>query len=224
MTATSPGPRVELSPTTGEPVAVVARRNRLGLWLCIVSDAAGTVSLLIAYTYLWSLNVNGGWAPRKDHWAADGMFWLIVALMVVAGAALWWGVREIRRGHRGGLIGAAGLSFLILVGALVIQVVQLSSFPFSISEGAYASATFWLALANTLHLALGSLLVLAVVLRTRAGRIDEGNPSQAGLVAMWITWLCVAALLGALVTTFMKDSPNVNPPEFQSFQNSSSPR
>ncbi|MFN8126115.1 MAG: hypothetical protein U0R64_06385 [Candidatus Nanopelagicales bacterium] len=217
MTAAAP----ELSPTTGEPVGVVARRNRLGVWLCIVSDAAGTVSLLIAYLYLWSLNVNDSWAPHKDHWASDGLFWIIVVAMVVACALLWWGVAGIGKGHRGRLIGAASLSSLILLITLVVQIYQLSSFPFDVSESAYTSGTFWLALANAAHLSLGSLLVLAVALRTRAGRIDPGNPSQARLVAMWITWLCVAATLGAIVTTTMKESPNHHPPAFQSFTNAS---
>jgi heme/copper-type cytochrome/quinol oxidase subunit 3 len=221
MTATTPDLTPELSPTTGEPVAVVARRNRMGIWLCIVSDAAGTVSLLIAYIYLWSLNVNNAWAPRKDHWAEDRLFWIIVALMIVACGLLWWGVAGIREGRRGRLIAAGTIASLILLGTFILQIVQLSTFPFDITEGAYASATFWLAISNAIHLSLGSLLVLAVGLRTRAGRINQGNPSQAGLVAMWITWLCVAATLGAIVTTTMKHSPNVTPPEFQSFQTSS---
>ncbi len=206
-----------LSPTTGEPVAVVARRNRLGIWLCIVSDAAGTVSLLIAYAYLWSLNVNGGWAPKKGAWAPDWLFWAIVLGMVVACALLWWGVKSVFAGHREGLVVAATLSSLLLLAMFILQIWQLATFPFDISESSYTSATFWLALSNAFHLSLGSLLVLAVVNRTRAGKIGVDNPFQSRLVAMWITWLCAAALLGAIFTTAMKDSPNTDPPAFQSF-------
>ena len=36
-----------LSPTTGEPVAVVARRNRLGLIFLVVADFTGTMALII---------------------------------------------------------------------------------------------------------------------------------------------------------------------------------
>lgn len=63
MSAAVESPR---SATTGEPVATVARRNRLGIWLCIISDATGTLALLISYVYLWSLNVNNQWAPPKN--------------------------------------------------------------------------------------------------------------------------------------------------------------
>ena len=72
------------SATTGEPVTTVARRNRLGIWLCIVSDATGTVALLISYIYLWSLNVNDAWAPPKDRFADDIPFWLIVGGIILA--------------------------------------------------------------------------------------------------------------------------------------------
>lgn len=206
-----------LSPTTGEPVSVVARRNRLGIWLCIVSDAAGTVSLLIAYAYLWSLNVNEAWAPKKGRWAEDLLFWVIVVGMLAACLLLWWGVRGIQAGHRGRLMTGATLSSLLLLAMFILQVWQLMTFPFDIQESAYTSATFWLALSNAFHLSLGSLLVLAVVNRTRANRIAVGNSSHSRLVAMWITWLVIAAFLGSVFTTVMKDSPNTNPPEFQSF-------
>lgn len=212
-----------LSPTTGEPVAVVARRNRLGIWLCIVSDAAGTVSLLIAYAYLWSLNVNKSWAPRRGDWAPDWVFWAIVLGMVVACALLWLGVRGIFAGHRGRLLVWANVASLILLAMFIFQIWQLSTFPFGIEESAYTSATFWLALSNAIHLSLGSLLVLAVANRTRTGRIATDNPYQARLVAMWVTWLCVAAILGATFTTFMKDSPNTEPPAFQSFNQPTRP-
>ena len=52
-----------LSPTTGEPMTTIARRAKAGLWTLIVMDVSGTLALIISYTYLWSLNVNGGWAP-----------------------------------------------------------------------------------------------------------------------------------------------------------------
>ena len=135
--ASAPEP---LSPTTGEPVSTPARRNRLGIWLCIVSDATGTVALLVAYAYLWSLTVNSAWA------------------------------------------------------------------------------TYWLALATAFHLFLLLFLVTAILNRTRRGLITVANPYHARLVAMWVTWICVAAFLGALFATTMTVSPNLDSPSFGTFQ------
>lgn len=208
-----------LSPTTGEPVEVVARRNRLGLWLLIISDAAGTVSLLISYAYLWSLNVNNAWAPTPGsaNWASDMPFWGIWVLMVLGTLLVWWGAKGVAAGHRGRLVTGAALGGLIMLIAFVAQILQLSTFPFATSDGAYASATFWLALSNCIHLSLAGLLVIAVMNRTRKGLITEASPSHARFVAMWLTWLCVAAFLGALFTTVMQESPNTSPTTFGTF-------
>ena len=214
MSAVVESPR---SATTGEPVATVARRNRLGIWLCIISDATGTVALLISYTYLWSLNVNNQWAPPKNAWADWWPFWAIVAGIVVATALIWWGIAGIAKGHKGRLAFAAVLASLILIATFVGQIVQLSTFPFGPSDGAYAGATFWLCLATAFHLSILGLLVLAVSIRTSKGLISPDNHSHARLVAMYMTWVCISAALGALVATTMLTSPNTSMPLFGTF-------
>lgn len=210
------------SATTGEPVSVVERRNRLGVWLCIVSDVTGTVALLIAYAYLWSLNVNTAWAPPKDAWADPLPFWLIAIGGALTAGLLWWGVRGLRSGARGRMLVAATLSCLVALVTLVGQVVQLSTFPFGPSDGAYASATFWLCLSAAFHLFMVLTLALGVLGRTRAGLITPGNPFHARLVAMYATWAATAILLGALFATTMTDSPNTDSPPVGQFQQSSS--
>jgi len=216
-TTTASSQKIPRSATTGEPVTTTARRNRMGIWLCIVSDATGTVALLISYVYLWSLNVNSGWAPPKDRFAADLPFWLIVAGVVLAAATMWLGVRGMAKGRRWQLILASVFSSMILLVTCVGQIVQLSTFPFAITDGAYASATFWLGIATAIHLSVVLFLTIAIFNRTRAGLFTQSNHSHVRLVAMWMTWVCVAALLGALVTTTMKVSPNTNSPTFGTF-------
>jgi len=217
MTAPSVQGTEPLYPTTGEPVSVNAGRNRLGIWLCIVSDATGTLALLVAYSYLWSLNVNDAWAPPKNAWASPLPFWLIVLGTLIATLLMWWGLRSISTGRRGGLILAAGLSALIVVLTLIGQIVQLSTFPFGPSDGAYASATFWLCLAAAFHLFTLFFLTTAIVGRTRAGRIAPDNHSHVRLVAMYMTWATIAIFLGALFATTMTVSPNDNSPTFGTF-------
>jgi heme/copper-type cytochrome/quinol oxidase subunit 3 len=220
-TTASSTQQIPRSATTGEPVTTTARRNRLGIWLCIVSDATGTVALLISYVYLWSLNVNSAWAPPKDSFAPDLPFWLIFAGVVLAAATMWWGLRGISKGHRGQLILASALASVIVLVTFVGQIVQLSTFPFDIGDGAYASATFWLALATALHLSVVLFLTTAIMNRTRAGLFTQHDHSHVRLVAMWMTWVCVSVLLGAVVTTTMKVSPNTNSPTFGTFSQSS---
>lgn len=220
-----------LSPTTGESVAVVGRRNRLGLIFFIVADFTGTMSLIISYCYLWSLNVNNGWAPNQQTfgnndllksrsplpWAADWPFWAVLGLTLVATILLWIGIRSLRSGHRGGLVGAAALAFLIVVATLALQWWQITTFPFGPSNGAYASAVFLLTASVFAHLLLVAFLLLAITNRTRAGLVATDNPYQAKLVGYWMVWVCASILLGALCTTFLKESPNTTPANFGEF-------
>ena len=220
-----------LSPTTSEPVAAVARRNRLGLIFLIVVDFSGTMALIISYCYLWSLNVNNGWAPNNQTfngndglksrsplpWAADWPFWAILAVTILATVVLWVGIRSARGGHRGGLVGAAAVATIISIAALALQWWQLTTFPFGPSNGAYASAVFLLASSTFAHILLVVFLLLAVTNRARAGLISSGNPFQARLVGYWMVWVCVSILLSAICTTFLKESPNTTPSNFGQF-------
>lgn len=220
-----------LSPTTGEPVAVVARRNRLGLTFLIVADFSGTLALIISYCYLWSLNVNNGWAPNQQTfgnndllksrsplpWAADWPFWAILALTVVATIVLWIGIRSVRGGHRGGLVGAALVALLVTLVAIALQWWQITTFPFGPGNGSYASAVFLLTASTLAHLLLVGFLLLAITNRTRAGLVSSENPFQAKLVGYWMVWVCASILLGALCTTFLKASPNTTPANFGEF-------
>lgn len=208
---------VPRSATTGELVTTTARRNTVGIWLCIASDVTGTVALLVAYAYLWSLNVNSAWAPPNNAWAAMWVFWVLVAGLVVATLIMWWGLRGMVAGNRGRLVVAAAVSSLIVLATWIGQIVQLSTFPFGPSDGAYASATFWLALANGMHLFMVLFLTTAILNRTRRGLVAPNNPHHARLVVMWMTWLCIAAFLGALFATSMTTSPNTNSPSFGTF-------
>lgn len=220
-----------VSPTTGEPVAVVARRNRLGLIFLIVADFSGTMALIISYCYLWSLNVNNGWAPNQQTfgnndllksrsplpWAADWPFWTILIVTVVATVILWLGIRSLRGEHRGGLVAASVISLLVIVGAIALQWWQITTFPFGPGNGAYASAVFLLTASTLVHLVLIAFLMLAIANRTRAGLVSTGNPFQAKLVGYWMVWVCASILLGALCTTFLKASPNTTPANFGEF-------
>lgn len=229
-------PTLPVSSTTGEPIATIARRSRLGLWLFIVADVAGTIALVISYTYLWSLNVNGGWAPpgatltasqtntalpttpSTATFAVEWPFWAIFLVLVVATALMWFGHRSARSGNHAGLMVGAGLSFLVTVAALVFQWIQISTFPFDAGDGAYASAVLLLCASNIFHLFLLLFLGMGIFVRARKGLINKTNWYQAQLTSYYMTWVCIAFLLGAILTTFLVVSPNTDPAIFGTFK------
>lgn len=112
----------------------------------------------------------------------------------------------------------AAIASLLVVATFVLQIVQMSTFPFGADDGAYASATFWLCIGAALHLGIVMVLAMGVLGRTRAGLISPENPSQAKFVAMYATWAAIAIFLGALFASTMTTSPNTSSPVFGEFQ------
>lgn len=229
-----------VSPTTGEPLATVGRRNTLALWLLIVADAAGTIALIISYTYLWSLNVNDGWAPPgarltavetnndiptnvQGSFATEWHFWAILGIVILSTVAMWWAYRSAKGGFQAALVTGAVLSTLLMIAALVAQWIQVTTFPFGPSDGAYASAVIVLCGSNIFHMLLVLFLLVGVVNRSRKGLINQQAPFQAQVTTYYMTWVSISVLLGALLTTFFVVSPNTDPSRFGSFTTISEP-
>lgn len=228
-----------LSPTTGEPISTIGRRARAGLWTLIVMDAAGTIAIIIAYSYLWSLNVNAGWAPPgaaltgsetdqslpssppKASFAVEWPFWAILGLVILSTLAMWFGYKELKRGNRAGMIVGTGAALVIAVFTLIAQWIQISTFPFAAGDGAYASAVLLLCASNIFNLIILIFLQLGMLIRTNKGLVTKAVFYQPQILSYWMVWLCIAFLLGAICTTFMVESPNVNPAIFGTFDQQS---
>ena len=222
-----------LYPTTGEPISTIARRAKAGLWTLIVLDVSGTLALIISYTYLWSLNVNDGWAPpgadltydqtnalpaKSDAtFAVEWPFWAILGIVILATLAMWFGYKEIKRGNHAGLIIGTGLALVITIAGLVAQWIQITTFPFGSGNGAYASAVLLLCASNIFHFGMLTFLLLGIFNRARKGLINRAVHFQAQLMSYWMVWICIAFLLGAICTTFFVESPNTDPAIFGSF-------
>ena len=221
------------SPTTGEPIAVVARRNTLGALLLIVADIAGTVVLVLAYFYLLFLNTNNSWLPEgKDSlWNTTGMnvkwpgtvqtapewpFWAIAAGVVLSMLVFWAGVRALKRGNTKAMIAAAGVVALGLIALVVAQYLQVRFYPFTPTAGGYASVLHIIGISNFLHYLLSAFVVLGIWNRTRLGRVTPQNPFQANIVAIWLTWIAISTVALAFLT-FFAASPNTDPSIFGTF-------
>lgn len=228
-----------LSPTTGEPMSAISRRAKGALWSLIVMDAAGTIALVISYAYLWALNVNNGWAPpgatltgaETDNnlpstaptgsFAVEWPFWAILGMVILATLAMWFGYKELGRGNRAGMLVGSTVALVISVVTLVAQWIQISNLPFGPDEGAYASAVILLLSSNIFNLLIVIFLLLGMVNRTRKRLITPMVTYQAQMMSYWMVWLCIAFLLGAVCTTFMVESPNLDPITFGTFTISS---
>jgi hypothetical protein len=58
---------------------------------------------------------------------------------------------------------------------------------------------------------------MGIFMRARKGLIDKTNWYQAQAASYYMTWVSVAFILGAILTTFLVVSPNTDPAIFGTF-------
>jgi heme/copper-type cytochrome/quinol oxidase subunit 3 len=198
-------------PVAGHPaedVQVVGGRQRTGVLLLIVADAAFVGALVFSYFYLRGLNTSGAWITQGMHTATIWVGWLIGLIAVASAWCYRSGVNALRTGKIGGLIGGAGIALALVLLDSVVQIIQLASLPFKPDANAYASCVYTLAGANLFHLLLTAVIGVGIWNRARLGRYVATNPWQVEIVAIWWNWIAVAAIAGAVTTSFIA-SPNV---------------
>lgn len=187
---------------------VIGRRWRTGVVLLILADASFVAALLFSYFYLRGLNTSKAWLAPHQHTASIGIGWLLAGGVVVSAVVYRWAQNSIRAGRETGLVLGTLLALVVLLATTVGQVLQLTSFPFGVEDSAYSSAMYTLAGANLFHLVLTAFLGVAMWNRGRLHLYSATTNWQVRLVGVWWTWIAVAAVLGALTTSFIA-SPNV---------------
>jgi heme/copper-type cytochrome/quinol oxidase subunit 3 len=202
------------SVTIGEPQVhledpdLIGRRWRTGVVLLILADASFVAALLFSYFYLRGLNTEKAWLAPHQGTASIGFSWLLAGGVVVSAVLFRWAQTSIRAGRESGFLTGTLLALVVLLATAVGQVLQLCTFPFGVEDSAYSSAMYTLAGANLFHLVLTAFLGVAMWNRGRLHIYSAASNWQVRLVGLWWTWIAVAAVLGALTTSFIA-SPNV---------------
>ena len=230
MTLYSQYPHIMHARWESETLSVVSIIGTVGACACLLP--AGTRPALASAS---SCRTSRRWAPpgasltssqtnstlpsKSDAtFAPEWPFWAIFGLTVLATIAMWFGYKQLVKGHRDGMLLGGGVSLIITVAALVAQWIQITTFPFGASNGAYASAVLLLCAENIFNLLILVFLHIGLLNRTRKGLISPLVYYQTKLVSYWMVWICISVLLGALLTTFLLDSPNTEPSIFGTFK------
>lgn len=185
----------------------VGRRWRTGVLLLILADASFVAALLFSYFYLRGLNTEKAWLLHGQPTASIATGWLLAGGAVLSAVLFRWAYQGIRGGSDTRFVSGVALAVVVLLATTVVQVVQLSTFPFGLKSSAYSSAMFTLGGANLFHLLLTLFLGVAMWNRGRR-RLYAGNTWQVQLVGLWWSWIALAAVLSALTTSFIT-SPNI---------------
>lgn len=193
------------------------RKERLALWLFIGGDAFFLVLELFTWFYLRALNTDGMWrgaACTVKKPCTDGLgnpitqeiakanpaYTIVIALLAVGAALIFWAIESAARREEGGRITSLGAGALVvLLAVVVVQCVQFGSLPFTTIDGAYASAFEFFMGSTLAHLLLLSFIGLGVLNRARLGRYEGRSFYHLRLVRMFAVWIAASVCVLALV-------------------------
>jgi heme/copper-type cytochrome/quinol oxidase subunit 3 len=176
----------------------VGRRWMTGAVLLIVADASFVAALSFTYLYLRGVNTEGAFHPPKSATASLWWPWLITACMVAGYVAYQTGLGRRGRPLRSRFVGSAMLGLLLMTVALVLNIAQMATFPFKVSDNAYASTVFVIAGGNVFHLLITLFTGLGAANRARRQLTDGPQIWSLRIIGVWWGWVCLASATGAL--------------------------
>jgi heme/copper-type cytochrome/quinol oxidase subunit 3 len=176
----------------------VGRRWMTGAVLLIVADASFVAALSFTYLYLRAVNTEGEFHPPKSTTASVWWSWVITVCMVAGYAAYRSGLGRAGQPVRSRFVGSATLGLLLMTLALVLNIVQMVTFPFKVSDNAYSSAVFVIAAGNVFHLLVTLVTGIGAANRVRRGLTRGAQQWSLRIVGVWWGWVCLASAVGAL--------------------------
>ena len=185
------------------PAVVVAAQQRKAVLFFILADAVFFGCLLFSYFYLRALDVDGGWLPKGAHTASGALVWITTAITIASAVAYRNAERSIAGGDRSRFLSSELVAMLLVVVAIAVSIVQISTWPLLMSDGSYASSFIVMSWVQLVHLLILVILGIGIGSRGRHGRFDDGNINHVTVVGYFWYWVTLTAFLGALTTFFV---------------------
>ncbi|MGA8248561.1 MAG: hypothetical protein WB797_16765 [Nocardioides sp.] len=172
-------------------------RWRVGALLLISADVAFVVAVSFSYLYLRAIDTQRSFHPGGTGVASLWWPWVIAAVMVASALVYRTGLREHEPGRRQ-FVGGAAIALAGTCLALVLTIVQMYQFPFTVSDNAYSAAVWVLAASTVFHLVITVFLGLGITIRLQRRVTRGARDWHVRIVGIWYTWVCIAAVVGAL--------------------------
>lgn len=196
---------------TAHPIAEAPHGRTMGawgMWLTLVCLSTALAGLAAAGLYLHT--GQEAWPPpelvRPGRGGAVGAF----ALTVFAATAAWYGSWRLRHDEEtratGALASAAGAG----AGAVAMLARDLTTAGFRWDEHAYASVYWTLTVTAAVLLAIGVLLLVAVVVQRLTGVVDARRMLEVELTAGYLVWCVVAVAVCLAVAHLLPDPSRVS--------------
>jgi heme/copper-type cytochrome/quinol oxidase subunit 3 len=169
--------------------------------LIIVADASFVAALSVTYLYLRGVDTEGAFHPPKSATASLWWPWLITVCMVAGFVAYRSGLGRPGESVRSRFVGSVAVGLVLMSVALVLNIMQIVTFPFKVSDDAYASAVFVIAAGNVFHLLITLFTGIGAANRVRRGLTAGPQIWSLRIISAWWGWVCLASVTGALTIT-----------------------
>jgi heme/copper-type cytochrome/quinol oxidase subunit 3 len=181
------------------PVGSIGRRSN-GWWamlFVILTEGALFAYLLFAYYYL-AIQPHADWPPGgapSMRLALPNTF-----ILMASSVAAWWGERAIKRNSTGRL--CIGLAVTIVLGLIFVgvQAAEWHNKPFSLASTTYSSLYFTITGFHMAHVAVGLLILVALLVWSALGMFDHFRHAPISVGAIY--WHFVDAVWLAVFLTF----------------------
>lgn len=198
MTAAAPPLRTQATapPTHSRPLE--RGRGRWGMWLFIATEAMLFALLFFAYFYLGASRPE--WPPKEDPSYKYAL--ILLGILLLSSAVLHWGERGIKQGSAGRLKAGLGLTLLLGLAFLGVQMLEYRSHLKHLqpTTDAYGSIFYTITGFHLAHVLVGMLMLAFVFARALAGHFDRRRHLAVENASLYwhfvdVVWVCVVAVL-----------------------------
>lgn len=178
-----PAERLGGIPVDELPVGVggTASRAWWGMAFFILTEAMLFAFLFFSYYYLGS---------RHSEWPESGPPDITLAvvntvILVLSSVPMWYAERVVRRGRTKLFYLLSGAVLLMGIAFLIIEATEWSHQPFTPATNAYSSLFYTITGFHFAHVTLGLLMIVELLYRAFANRIDARRPLAVKNVAAY---------------------------------------
>jgi cytochrome c oxidase subunit III len=170
----------------------------LGMVLFVASEAMFFATFFGAYFTIYS--VNPVWPPAGFPRLEPGLAAILTAVLVTSSVTLQLGVRAIRRDRTRTLLRWLGLTILLGVSFLGLQLYDYSQLGFGVRDGIFGSLFYVMTGLHMAHVFGGVVFLVLVLVQGVGGQLSDA--SHDSLEAGAIYWHFVDVVWICLFTTF----------------------
>ncbi len=170
-------------PVVEEKESLLTNRVYLGMVMFLGSEAMLFGSFFTAFFFL---------RFTSNSWPTDGLKLPVeatginTAILISSSFTMHWALVSIRRNNRNGLVVGLGLTLLMGLTFLALQIHEYITLGFSPSTNAFAGAFFALTGLHGLHVFIGATLLTIAFVRAKRGRYSP--ESHLGLEVTGLYW------------------------------------